>query len=353
MEQKISLAGDKVNQKIGVLGGGSWGTALSILLANKGMDVHIWVRDHKQLSLMTSQRENTKYLPNIELPINLNLNSDIERTIYNKDVILLALPTHSVRETLNNIKPYVQKQQIILNVAKGIENNSLLRISQIVEELLPNNKYAVLSGPSHAEEVGLNMPTTVVAASSEKPVAEYVQDLFFTPNFRVYTNPDVIGVELGGSLKNVIALAAGVSDGLNYGDNTKAALMTRGIFEMAKLGEKMGANPITFSGLTGIGDLIVTCTSMHSRNRRAGILIGTGKSLDQAVKEIGMVVEGIRTTSSTYELAKMHKIDMPITEELYKVLFQGNDVTKAVSHLMVRDRTHEMENIVSEMNTKW
>lgn len=353
MEQKISLAGDKVNQKIGVLGGGSWGTALSILLANKGMDVHIWVRDHKQLSLMTSQRENTKYLPNIELPINLNLNSDIERTIYNKDVILLALPTHSVRETLNNIKPYVQKQQIILNVAKGIENNSLLRISQIVEEILPNNKYAVLSGPSHAEEVGLNMPTTVVAASSEKPVAEYVQDLFFTPNFRVYTNPDVIGVELGGSLKNVIALAAGVSDGLNYGDNTKAALMTRGIFEMAKLGEKMGANPITFSGLTGIGDLIVTCTSMHSRNRRAGILIGTGKSLDQAVKEIGMVVEGIRTTSSTYELAKMHKIDMPITEELYKVLFQGNDVTKAVSHLMVRDRTHEMENIVSEMNTKW
>ncbi len=353
MEQKISLAGDKVNQKIGVLGGGSWGTALSILLANKGMDVHIWVRDHKQLSLMTSQRENTKYLPNIELPINLNLNSDIERTIYNKDVILLALPTHSVRETLNNIKPYVQKQQIILNVAKGIENNSLLRISQIVEEILPNNKYAVLSGPSHAEEVGLNMPTTVVAASSEKPVAEYVQDLFFTPNFRVYTNPDVIGVELGGSLKNVIALAAGVSDGLNYGDNTKAALMTRGIFEMAKLGEKMGANPITFSGLTGIGDLIVTCTSMHSRNRRAGILIGTGKSLDQAVEEIGMVVEGIRTTSSTYELAKMHKIDMPITEELYKVLFQGNDVTKAVSHLMVRDRTHEMENIVSEMNTKW
>ena len=197
------------------------------------------------------------------------------------------------------------------------------------------------------------MPTTVVAASSEKPIAEYVQDLFFTPNFRVYTNPDVIGVELGGSLKNVIALAAGVSDGLNYGDNTKAALMTRGIFEMAKLGEKMGANPITFSGLTGIGDLIVTCTSMHSRNRRAGILIGTGKSLDQAVKEIGMVVEGIRTTSSTYELAKMHKIDMPITEELYKVLFQGNDVTKAVSHLMVRDRTHEMENIVSEMNTRW
>ena len=186
-----------------------------------------------------------------------------------------------------------------------------------------------------------------------KTIAEYVQDLFFTPNFRVYTNPDIIGVELGGSLKNVIALAAGISDGLNYGDNTKAALMTRGIFEMAKLGEQMGANPITFSGLSGIGDLIVTCTSMHSRNRRAGILIGSGKTMDEAIETIGMVVEGIKTTKSTYELANKYKIDMPITEELYRVLYENSDVRDAVPHLMVRDRTHEMENIVTDKNINW
>ncbi len=342
-----------MKQNIGVLGGGSWGTALSILLSKKDKNVDLWIRDEEQLSKMKFNRENTKYLPKIGLPKNLNLIQDLEKTIFKKDVILLAVPTHSVREMLNSIKPYVKESQIIVNVAKGIENNTLMRISEIVGEILPNNKYAVLSGPSHAEEVAIDMPTTVVAASVYKMIAEYVQDLFITPNFRVYTNPDIIGVELGGSLKNVIALAAGVSDGLNYGDNTKAALMTRGIFEMAKLGEELGANPITFSGLSGIGDLIVTCTSMHSRNRRAGILIGSGKSLDEAVEEIGMVVEGIRTTNSTYELGKKHNIDLPITNELYGVLFEGNDVTKAVSHLMVRDRTHEMENIVSDTNIKW
>ena len=342
-----------MKQKIGVLGGGSWGTALAVLLANKDMDVDIWLRDKNQISQILLERENKKYLPNIKLPLNINLMDDVEKAIYNKDVILLSIPTHGVRETLKLIKPYINKNQIIVNVAKGIENNSLLRISEISSEILPNNKFSVLSGPSHAEEVALSIPTTVVAASNHKTVAEYVQDLFFTPNFRVYTNPDIIGVELGGSLKNVIALAAGISDGLNYGDNTKAALMTRGIFEMAKLGEKMGANPITFSGLSGIGDLIVTCTSMHSRNRRAGILIGSGKTMDEAIIEIGMVVEGIKTTKSTYELAEKHKIDMPITEELYKVLYEEADVKEAVPHLMVRDRTYEMENIVTDKNINW
>ena len=287
------------------------------------------------------------------MPSNINLTDDIEKVVYKKDVILLSIPTHGVREALKQIKPFINPDQILVNVAKGIENNTLLRISQIASEILPNNKFAVLSGPSHAEEVALNIPTTVVAASSNKKIAEYVQDLFFTPNFRVYTNPDIIGVELGGSLKNVIALGAGISDGLNYGDNTKAALMTRGIFEMAKLGEEMGANPITFSGLSGIGDLIVTCTSMHSRNRRAGILIGSGKTMEQAILEIGMVVEGIKTTKSTYELAKKYKIDMPITEELYRVLYEDSDVKMAVQHLMVRDRTHEMENIVKDINLDW
>ena len=342
-----------MEQRIGVLGGGSWGTALSVLLANKKMDVDIWLRDKDQLSQIIIDRENKKYLPNIKLPLNINLMDDIEKTIYKKNVILLSIPTHGVRETLEQIKPFITNEQVIVNVAKGIENKSLLRISEIASEILPNNKFAVLSGPSHAEEVALNIPTTVVAASHHKAIAEYVQDLFFTPNFRVYTNPDIIGVELGGSLKNVIALAAGISDGLDYGDNTKAALMTRGIFEMAKLGEEMGANPITFSGLSGIGDLIVTCTSMHSRNRRAGILIGSGKTMEESVKEIGMVVEGIKTTKSTYELAKKYKIDMPITKELYKVLYEDANVREAVLHLMVRDRTHEMEDIVTDKNIKW
>lgn len=342
-----------MEQRIGVLGGGSWGTALAVLLANKNMDVDIWLRDKNQLSQIISNRENKKYLPNIKLPLNIDLMDDIEKVIYKKDVILLSIPTHGVRETLKHIKAYINKDQILVNVAKGIENNSLLRISEIAKEILPDNKFAVLSGPSHAEEVALNIPTTVVAASYHKIIAEYVQDLFFTPNFRVYTNPDIIGVELGGSLKNVIALAAGISDGLDYGDNTKAALMTRGIFEMAKLGEQMGANPITFSGLSGIGDLIVTCTSMHSRNRRAGILIGSGKTMDEAISEIGMVVEGIKTTKSTYELANKYNMDMPITKELYRVLYEDADVKEAVPHLMVRDRTHEMENIVTDKNIKW
>lgn len=342
-----------MDQKIGVLGGGSWGTALSVLLANKNIDVDIWLRDKAHITEILSKRENKKYLPNIKLPSNINLLDDIEKVIYKKNTIILSIPTHGVRETLETIKKFVTKDQILVNVAKGIENNSLLRISEIAKEILPNNRFAVLSGPSHAEEVAEDIPTTVVAASTNKEVAEYVQDLFFTPNFRVYTNPDIIGVELGGSLKNVIALAAGISDGLKYGDNTKAALMTRGIFEMAKLGEAMGANPITFSGLSGIGDLIVTCTSIHSRNRRAGILIGLGKTMDEAIKEVGMVVEGIKTTRSAYELSKKFKIDMPITEELYKVLYHNSNVDEAVPHLMVRDRTHEMENIVEDKNIDW
>lgn len=339
--------------KVGVLGGGSWGTALAILLAQKGYDITMWLRDEKQFKEMNELRINQKYLPNIKLPSNLRLTLDLEEVSFKKDMILLSVPTHGVREALNNCKAYINSDQILVNVAKGIENESLLRISEIVEELLPNNKYAVLSGPSHAEEVAKNMPTTVVSASKNKKVAEYVQDLFITPSFRVYTNPDVIGVELGGSLKNVIALGAGISDGLSCGDNTKAALMTRGIFEMARLGEKMGAKGSTFSGLSGIGDLIVTCTSMHSRNRRAGILIGQGMKTDEAIKEIGMVVEGIKTTKSAFELSKQYNIEMPITEEIYDVLYHNSNVKDSISNLMVRDRKHEMEDIVLEKDILW
>lgn len=339
-----------MRNRIGVLGGGSWGTALAILLANKGYDVDMWLRDESQIAEMNETRENKRYLPNIKLPDNLRVSSDLEGVIHNKQTILLSVPTHGVRDILNKSKGYISSSQIIVNVAKGIENDTLLRISEIVKEVIPQNRYAVLSGPSHAEEVALNMPTTVVSASLDKDVAEYVQDLFITPSFRVYTNPDIIGVELGGSLKNVIALGAGISDGLGCGDNTKAALMTRGIFEMARLGEKMGANISTFSGLAGIGDLIVTCTSMHSRNRRAGILIGQGKSLDEATKEVGMVVEGIRTTKSTYKLAEKYNIDMPITNEIYNVLYNNKDVKNSIVNLMVRDKKHEMENVIANKN---
>ncbi|WP_353097373.1 NAD(P)H-dependent glycerol-3-phosphate dehydrogenase [Tissierella praeacuta] len=342
-----------MTEKIGVLGGGSWGTSLAILLAQKGYDVDIWSRDKEQIKEMKESRINKKYLPDAILPSNLNLTNDLEEANSNKDLIILSVGTHGVREVLENSKPYIKPNQIIVNVSKGIENETLVRISQIVEELIPDSKYAVLSGPSHAEEVANNIPTTVVSASKDKEIAEYVQDLFITPSFRVYTNPDVIGVELGGALKNVIALGAGISDGLDCGDNTKAALMTRGIFEMARLGEKMGAQINTFSGLSGIGDLIVTCTSMHSRNRRAGILIGQGMKIDHAIKKIGMVVEGIRTTKSTFELAKKYNINMPITEEIYGVLYENKDVKNSVLNLMVRDRKHEMENIVLENNNLW
>ena len=342
-----------MSKRIGVLGGGSWGTALGILLANKGYDVYMWLRDEEQIMDINETRINNKYLPHITLPSNLKLTNDLEKVNFNKDAIVLSVGTHGIREVLSNCKSYIKKDQIIVNVSKGIENQSLLRISEIVKEIVPNSRYTVLSGPSHAEEVAKNMPTTVVSASESKEVAQYVQDLFITPSFRVYTNPDVIGVELGGALKNIIALGAGISDGSGWGDNTKAALMTRGIYEMARLGEKMGAQASTFLGLAGIGDLIVTCTSMLSRNRRAGILIGKGIKVEDAIKEIGMVVEGIKTTKSTFDLSKKYNIDMPIAEELYGVLYEGKDVKNSVSSLMVRDKKHEMENIVLENNNLW
>ncbi|QQY78742.1 glycerol 3-phosphate dehydrogenase (NAD(P)+) [Keratinibaculum paraultunense] len=336
------------NVNIGVIGGGSWGTALAILLLNNGHNVDIWMRDSLQIQHVNEFHENKKYLPGITIPSNLKLTNDISKVIHDKQVIVLAIPSHGVRQILNDAKNIVDKDQVIVNVAKGIENNTLLRISQIVEEILPHNPYAVLSGPSHAEEVARNIPTAVVSASKDKEVAEYVQDIFMSSYFRVYTNLDVVGVELGGSLKNVIALGAGISDGLGYGDNTKAALMTRGIIEMARLGKKMGANSATFSGLSGIGDLIVTCTSMHSRNRKAGILIGQGKSLEEAINSVGMVVEGIKTAKSAYELAKREQVVMPITEEIYEVLYEGKDVKNSVNNLMLRDKKPEMEEIIRE-----
>lgn len=342
-----------MGKKIAVLGGGSWGTALAIVLANNGHDTTVWLRDEKQYEDILKIGVNNKYLPDVKLPEALKFTIEKEKICREADLILLSTPTHGVRNILKEIKEYLNEDQIILNVAKGIENESLLRVSEIAEEILGDVKFAVLSGPSHAEEVGRNMPTTVIAASKTREVAEYVQDLFMSSEFRVYTNPDIIGVELGGSLKNVIALGAGISDGLGYGDNTKAALMTRGIFEMARLGEKMGADINTFSGLSGIGDLIVTCTSMHSRNRRAGILIGEGMSTEEAIDQIGMVVEGIKTTKSVYLLSKKYGVSMPITEEIYNVIYNGTDVKLAVTNLMGREKKHEMESMLIENDIDW
>ena len=339
--------------KVGIIGGGSWGSALAVLLASKGIKSNIWLRNKEQVNQITSDRINTKYLPGVLLDNNIMVTSDINEALIDKEVIVLAIPTQSVRDTLTFIGDRIKNNQIIVNVSKGIETGSLKRISEIVNEKYPLNSFCALSGPSHAEEVALGIPTTVVSASKEKYIAETIQDLFTSPNFRVYTNPDVIGVELGGALKNIIALGAGISDGLGYGDNTKAALMTRGIYEMSKLGIELGADPDTFWGLSGIGDLIVTCTSMHSRNRRAGILIGKGYTLDGAINEIGMVVEGIKTTESTYNLAKSIDINMPITNEIYNLLYNDSDVSQSVNRLMGRSKKHEMELILTQKKVSW
>lgn len=339
--------------KIAVIGAGSWGTANAISLAKKGMKVKLWVRNQELLSAIKDGRENVTYLPGISLPENIEVSNDIEYCCKGSDIIVLGTPSHAIRETVGKIKRYSDKEQIIVSLAKGIENDTLYRMSEIIEEYLPYNAVAVLSGPNHAEEVARDIPTATVVSSKYRKTAEFVQDVFMTPRLRVYTNPDIIGVELGGALKNVIALGAGITDGLGFGDNTKSALMTRGIVEMARIGVALGARQNTFSGLSGVGDLIVTCTSMHSRNRRAGIAIGQGKTLEEVLTSTKMVVEGVRTTKSAYKLAKKTGIEMPITEEIYRVLFEGADVKKSVINLMLRNKTHEMEDLPEIDEVGW
>lgn len=339
--------------KITVLGAGSWGTALSTVLTGKGYEVHLWMRNKAQYEEILRTGENKKYLPNVALSSNLKLYTNLKEAVLGANVVLISVSSQAVRGILKNIKPYLNGNEIIINVAKGLEKSTQLRISEVVNEELPGNKFVVLSGPSHAEEVSKNMPTTVVVSSKEKSTAEFIQDLFITENFRVYTNPDVIGVELGGALKNVIAFGAGIADGLGFGDNARAALITRGISEIARLGSAMGANIATFAGLTGIGDLIVTCTSMHSRNRRAGILIGKGNKLEDTLNEIGMVVEGVTTTNVAYELSQKYNVEMPITQEIYNILYKDIDAKQAVKRLMCRERTHEIEEVVDSSNVDW
>ena len=333
---------------IAVLGAGSWGTALAVTLARKGLLVNLWARRQEQVDEINTLRENVKYLPEVVLPDNIKATTNLEEALANTEDIVLAVPSHSTRNIIQMIKNYLKPNSAIINTAKGIEPETLLRLSQVAEEEIPgiSSRFAVLSGPSHAEEVGKAMPTAVVVASSSRKTAERFQELFFSPTFRVYTNPDVIGVEVSGALKNVIALATGISVGLGFGDNTAAALVTRGMTEIARLGVKMGANPLTFAGLTGIGDLVVTCTSRHSRNRRTGIALGQGQSLENILSEMNMAVEGVRTTKAIMKLKEKYNVNLPISEEVYKVLFQGVNPKDGVINLMTRDPVKEIEEVV-------
>lgn len=333
--------------KMCVLGTGSWGSALAIALCNNGYKVDMWTRNEKQAEEINTTRENSKFLPGVVFPDNITVSTNLESVIKDSKIVVLAVPSQAVRSVSKQIKPFIKKEQIIVDVAKGLEKGTGLRLSEVVKEELPDNEYVTLSGPSHAEEVSRYMPTTIVAASPNLKVAETVQAAFMNPVLRVYTNPDIIGVELGGALKNIIAFGAGMCDGLGYGDNTKAALMTRGITEIGRLGVAMGADVTTFTGLSGIGDLIVTCTSMHSRNRRAGILMGQGKSLEETLDEVQMVVEGIVATEVAYKVGKELNIDLPITNAIYSVLYQGVDPKEAVNSLMTRNKKNEMEEVVN------
>jgi glycerol-3-phosphate dehydrogenase (NAD(P)+) len=340
----------KNSQKVTVIGAGSWGTALAMVLADNELEVRLWGHKAEQIQEINDHHTNHKYLKDVKLPESIIGFSNMKESLDGIQTIILAVPTKAIRQVLGQIQEVQSNPLTIVHVSKGIEPDSLLRISEIIEdEMAPENlrSVVVLSGPSHAEEVSLRHPTTVTVSSKDMKSAEEVQDLFMNQNFRVYTNPDLLGVEIGGALKNIIALAAGITDGLGYGDNAKAALITRGLAEIARLGTKMGANPLTFSGLTGIGDLIVTCTSVHSRNWRAGNMLGKGHKLEEVLDNMGMVVEGVRTTKAGHQLAEKYDVKMPITNALYNVLFNNVEAKEAVDHLMSRGKTNEMEDLVN------
>ncbi len=326
---------------VGVLGAGSWGTALSLLLHKNGHHVTVWSIAKEEVEMLDKEREHKSKLPGVKLPDDMVFTNDLEEAIRGKDFLVLAVPSPFTRSTAQKMKPYVADGQIIVDVAKGIEESTLMTLSQQIKEEIPQADIAVLSGPSHAEEVGRGLPTTCVVGAKTKKTAEYLQEAFMSDVFRVYTSPDMLGMELGGSLKNVIALAAGIADGLGYGDNTKAALITRGIAEISRLGVAMGGRIESFTGLTGIGDLIVTCASVHSRNRKAGYLIGQGKTMQEAMDEVKMVVEGVYSTKAAVKLAHQYHVSMPIIEQVNAVLFENKNAAEAVKDLMLRDKTIE------------
>lgn len=327
--------------KISILGGGTWGIAIAVLLNNNGHEITVWSALEKEVEMLQSTREH-KMLPGVKLADDMKFTTDDEEAVKDKDLVVMAVASSYTRSTANRFSKLIAPGQRIVNVAKGIEESTLMTLSEVIEQEIPQADVAVLSGPSHAEEVGRGLPTTIVVGARSRATAEYIQNLFMSEVFRVYISPDILGIELGGSLKNVVALAAGIADGLGYGDNTKAALITRGITEIARLGCAMGGKFETFCGLTGIGDLIVTCASMHSRNRRAGILIGQGKTMEEAMDEVQMVVEGVYSAKAAMALAKKFEVQLPIIEQVNAVLFEGKSADQAVKDLMLRDKKIEI-----------
>lgn len=342
--------------KVAVLGAGSWGTALAIVLADNGHDVRLWTHRAEQAEEINRTQKNGRYLNGISIPTRVKAFYSLKEAIKNVSSIVIVVPTKAVRSVCSELKSVLSHQVTIIHATKGIDPDSLKRVSEMINEEIPNDFYedvVVLSGPSHAEEVSKRQPTTVTASSTNMKEAKKTQDLFINENFRVYTSPDMVGVELGGALKNIIALGAGISDGLGYGDNAKAALITRGLAEIARLGTSMGANPLTFIGLSGVGDLIVTCTSVHSRNWKAGNLLGKGHKLEEVLDQMGMVVEGVRTTRAANRFAEMNNIEMPITSGLYRILFEEEDPKDIVDQLMTRVRRPEMEDLSNILTDRY
>ena len=329
--------------KIGMIGAGSWGTALAVLLTNNGHHVTVWSAIGSEIDMLNEKREHADKLPGVRLSDDMCFTKELAEAVEDMDLLVLAVPSVFTRSTARQMKQYVLPQQKIVNVAKGIEEKTMMTLSEIIEEEIPQGDVAVLSGPSHAEEVGRGLPTTVVVGAKSRETATYIQGLFNSNVFRVYISSDIKGIEIGAALKNVVALAAGMADGLGYGDNTKAALITRGIAEISRLGIAMGGKAETFAGLSGIGDLIVTCASMHSRNRRAGILMGQGKTMKEATEEVKMVVEGIYSAKAGMELAKKYNVEMPIIEQVNEILFNDKKVKDTVQALMMRDMKTEHE----------
>ena len=332
-------------KRVSFLGAGSWGTALAVLCANNGHKVTVWSKIQDEIDMLRENREHVDRLPGVKLPDSIVIEDDIEKACTRQDIIVFSVASPFVRSTAQLAKPFIKEKQIVVNVAKGIEEETLMTLCQILEDELPMADVAVLSGPSHAEEVSKGVPTTVVVGAKTRKTARFVQDVFMGNNFRVYTSPDMIGIELGGSLKNVIALAAGILDGMGLGDNTKAALMTRGIAEISRLGIELGGKMETFCGLSGIGDLIVTCTSTHSRNHNCGYMLGQGKTLDEAKKEIRQVIEGVNCAQAAMALANKHHVTMPIVEQINAILFDNKAPKQAIKDLLDRDKSSEYKTL--------
>ena len=338
-----------MSTEIGIIGAGSWGIALAYLLSKNGHKVIVWSRSDSTVEKLRAYHGNEEKLPGVILDNSVEFTSDMEKAVSNKDLLVIVVPSAHMRETVKKMAPFVQPseehKQIIVNCTKGIEESTLMVMSDVILDEIPGSQVCVLSGPSHAEEVGKGLPTTIVVGAFDKETARYVQNIFMSNTFRVYISPDMLGIEIGAALKNVIALAAGMADGYGLGDNAKAALITRGIAEIGRLGMAMGGKFETFSGLSGIGDLVVTCASMHSRNRRAGILIGQGKSMQEAMDEVKMVVEGVYSAKAALELAKKYEVEMPIVEAVNEILFEGKPPGDAINDLMVRDKKIESSNL--------